>query len=161
MTTQIDEIVELDNRLQRWMRTGWPESWLQINVPLGSVRALLVLDGGYANTPSSIAEVLRVSRASVTGMLDRLEAEKFITRAIDPSDRRCFVLELTDRGRELVRQIDDVRRGQIKQALLRMEPAALMALQTGLEALNKAVRESKTEIVELLATKKEVLTDVK
>ena len=135
-----DKILELDNDVQRLLRTGWPESWLQINLPLGSTRALLVLEGGYAKTPKEIADLLNVGRTTVTGILDRLEAEQLITRSIDPTDRRSFILQLTEKGHELVRQIDDVRREQLGCALALMDTASVEALYKGMEALAEAMK---------------------
>jgi DNA-binding MarR family transcriptional regulator len=134
------KILELDNDVQRLLRTGWPESWLQINLPLGSTRALLVLEGGYANTPKEIADLLNVGRTTVTGILDRLEAEQLITRSIDPADRRSFILDLTEKGHELVRQIDDVRQEQLGRALALMDTASVEALYKGMESLAEAMR---------------------
>ena len=135
-----EQILALDYKIQKLLRAGWPEAWLLLNLPLGSTRALLVIEGGYANTPGGIADVLNVSRTTVTGMLDRLEAEKLILRAIDPADRRSFTLALTDEGRTLIRQIDSVRRDQLAPALAAMDAADLMALQQGLTALVDALR---------------------
>ncbi|MFL5731656.1 MAG: MarR family winged helix-turn-helix transcriptional regulator [Chloroflexia bacterium] len=131
----IDSILDLDNAQQQIMRNSWPEAWLQINLPLGSTRALLAIEGRNARTPSRVAEVLGVSRTTVTGMLDRLEAEGLLTRAIDPTDRRCFVLQLTPKARELIEQIENHRRSRIEKALTGMEPANLEALRQGMEAL--------------------------
>lgn len=140
VSTVTERILTLDYKIQKLLRAGWPEAWLLLNLPLGSTRALLALEGGYANTPGGIADVLNVSRTTVTGMLDRLEAEKLITRAIDPADRRSFTLALTDEGRSLIRQIDTVRREQLAPALARMDTADLEALQQGLTALMAALR---------------------
>lgn len=46
-----------------------------------------------------LAEVLDVTEASMSSMVDRLYSAGFITRQTDPSARRCNVLELTDKGR--------------------------------------------------------------
>ncbi|HEX2913888.1 MAG TPA: MarR family transcriptional regulator [Chloroflexia bacterium] len=137
---RINKIVELDRLLQLQLKSSWPEGWLQLNLPLGSTRALLAIEGGYANTPSGIAEKLRVGRTNVTGMLDRLEAEGLITRLLDPNDKRSFILEATEKGRELVRQIDAVRSSQLEHALHLMDSDDLEALSRGLQALTEAMR---------------------
>lgn len=136
----ITQILELDQDLQRLIRAGWPEAWLHLNLPLGSTRALLAIESGQAHTPRAVADVLGVGRTAVTGMLDRLEAEGLITRAVDPADRRSFMLQLTEKGQALIRQIDDVRREKLMHGLLNMDTAALEALQTGLRALAEAMQ---------------------
>src|SRR5689334_12829087 len=103
-TDLMQEILDLDSTLQQRLRNRWPAAWLHINLPLGSTRALLAIDWQDARTPGRVAEALGVSRATVTGLLDRLEAEGLLTRAIDPHDRRCFILRLTPKGRELIAQ---------------------------------------------------------
>lgn len=138
--TLITQILELDQDLQRLIRAGWPESWLHLNLPLGSTRALLAIESGQARTPRAVAGTLGVGRTAVTGMLDRLEAEGLITRSVDPDDRRSFILDLTEKGQALIRQIDDVRREKLLHGLLHMNTASLEALQTGLHALAVAMQ---------------------
>ncbi len=115
---------------------------------MGAICALLLIEHGYARTPREVASVLKVGRTTVAGVLDRLEADKLITRTTDPDDRRSFLLELTDAGRELVCQIDNLRRVQLRQALESMDMASLEALLKGLQALTHAMdmRRDQSEI---------------
>lgn len=53
--------------------------------------------------PSRIAEELQVASPTVTGLLDRLEAEDLARRTRHPMDRRMLVVELTDTGRDAAR----------------------------------------------------------
>lgn len=137
---QIGAILDLDQRLQQLLRPGWPNSWLQLNLPVGAVRALLVIDGGFASTPGAIADRLGLSRTSMTGLLDRLEAEGLIARTLDPMDRRNFIVTLTDGGHTLIRQIDTARREPLGQALAQLDPDELKAFDQGLQALVEAMR---------------------
>jgi DNA-binding MarR family transcriptional regulator len=132
-------ILDLDIRLQRQIYAGWPESWVQVKWPVGAVRALLIIESGFARAPHQVAAVLKVSRTTVTGMLDRLVTDGLITRSIDPRDRRSFVLDMTDTGRELVRQIDALRRSQLEHALTTLDKSSLQALHQGLESLTHAM----------------------
>src|SRR5690349_3399554 len=103
--TRTAHILELDQTLQRLLRLTWPEALAHIALPLGSTRALLAIADHDARTPRHVADVLGVSRTTVTGMLDRLEAEGLITRSLDVADRRSFILHLTPAGLSLLRQI--------------------------------------------------------
>ncbi|WP_406278553.1 MarR family transcriptional regulator [Nocardia sp. NBC_00881] len=52
--------------------------------------------------PSVLAATLMLSRAGMTGRLDRLEAAGMVRRIADAADRRAIRVALTDAGRELI-----------------------------------------------------------
>lgn len=56
--------------------------------------------GGRLVKPRDIADHLEISTASVTKLLDRLEAGHHITRAIHPTDRRSQSIEITRETRD-------------------------------------------------------------
>ena len=57
---------------------------------------------GGSTTPSELAREISLSQATVTGILDRLEAKGLVTRARSPEDKRRVILETTGAGRRLV-----------------------------------------------------------
>jgi DNA-binding MarR family transcriptional regulator len=65
--------------------------------------ALAVLEGaGGQLSPTTIAERLLVTTASVTSLLDTLERRALVTRSPDPDDRRKVLVTLTEDGRRVV-----------------------------------------------------------
>lgn len=56
---------------------------------------------GNASIPSDLARRVYLSQATVTGILDRLEAGGLIVRERKVSDRRQVAISLTERGRNL------------------------------------------------------------
>ncbi|MGK8500039.1 MarR family winged helix-turn-helix transcriptional regulator [Nocardia asiatica] len=52
--------------------------------------------------PSVLADTLMLSRAGMTGRLDRLESAGLVRRVADAQDRRAIRVVLTEAGRELV-----------------------------------------------------------
>jgi DNA-binding MarR family transcriptional regulator len=52
--------------------------------------------------PSMLAEKLGVKRATMTGLLERLEKDNFIERLADSSDRRKIGVRLTAEGRQVL-----------------------------------------------------------
>ena len=56
-------------------------------------------------TPAEIADMASVSRATVTGLLDTLEKDGFISRTPDPNDRRVTSISITDAGRAFMGKI--------------------------------------------------------
>jgi DNA-binding MarR family transcriptional regulator len=62
---------------------------------------------GYG--PCPIAELVRVfgiKQSTLTSLLDRLEGHKLVLRAINPKDRRSFLVSLTSAGVDLAGRID-------------------------------------------------------
>jgi DNA-binding MarR family transcriptional regulator len=59
----------------------------------------LYVDGSH--TPTDLARRLRVTTASVTELLDRLEQRGWISREPHPHDRRRILVTLTDAGHGL------------------------------------------------------------
>lgn len=79
---------------------------------------LLTYLNSYAPAPiSELIQVFGVKQSTFTSMLDRLEEAGLLRRAINPDDRRSFLIHITDEGRALAEQInsfleafeDDVR----------------------------------------------------
>lgn len=61
--------------------------------------------------PLSGAEIgarLQMDSATITGVIDRLEASRLVERRTDPSDRRVHSLCLTRKGRALRKPLDEV-----------------------------------------------------
>ena len=50
--------------------------------------------------PSEISDAMGISGARIAATLNSLEGKGYITRQIDPSDRRRILVTLTDKGRE-------------------------------------------------------------
>ncbi len=66
---------------------------------------LWMLATGQADNAQAIACASNNDAGAVTRMLDRLEAKGLVARTRSAADRRVVRLELTDAGREVVREI--------------------------------------------------------
>lgn len=64
-----------------------------------TLHTLLVQPYPVEATPAQLAEALHVTRAAVTSRLDRLVDARFITRDVDPADRRRVIVRPTAAGR--------------------------------------------------------------
>jgi DNA-binding MarR family transcriptional regulator len=53
-------------------------------------------------TPSECAERAKVTRATITGLLDGLERDDYIKRQPSSTDRRMLSVHLTEKGRQLL-----------------------------------------------------------
>lgn len=54
---------------------------------------------------SELGERMLVSRANITGLIDRLEKDDLVTREVDSCDRRVFRARLTNKSMHLLKHI--------------------------------------------------------
>ncbi len=81
--------------------SGSMKHGMDMNVTdLAALRLLIMReDQARPVTPADISRHLRISTASTTKLLDRLEAADHVVRAPHPTDRRARVVHLTDHAR--------------------------------------------------------------
>ena len=74
-----------------------------------------------------------ISLSTLTRLIDRLEAEDYVKRSTDPSDRRCFMISLTDKAEvimaEYPKQMDGLAADML-QSLTSEEQQTLIHLIT-------------------------------
>lgn len=123
----------------RRLRKASNDAWLDINLPLPSLRALLAIEREPGITPSELADYLGVSRPTASTILDRLEADGLLQRTVNTADRRQFLMSVTDAGRQTAERVDGQRRERLQIALARLPAGDLEALATGMTALEEAL----------------------
>jgi DNA-binding MarR family transcriptional regulator len=57
---------------------------------------------GTPRTPAELADAAGVTRATMTGLVDTLERDGFVTRVPDPVDRRMMSVVLTDKAEQFL-----------------------------------------------------------
>jgi DNA-binding MarR family transcriptional regulator len=92
------------------------------SVTLPQFRALVVVEQ-KERTVSELATELRIQPSTATRLCDRLVRKKLVHRRVEPANRREVTISLSDRGRDLVRQVTGRRRQEIA-AIMRRVPAA-------------------------------------
>ena len=109
----------------------------ELEVSLPQFRLLLVLQELGRSTSTECAQALGVVGSTVTRLADRLHASGHLARGVDPSNRSVVTLELTERGRKLVRQVTTRRRRELSRVLDRIDPAQRAACAATLRALHQ------------------------
>lgn len=72
-------------------------SELQLTAVQGMVIRFLYDEDRIASI--DLGKKINIDSATLTGILDRLEAGRFIERTQNPDDRRCIRIHLTEKGR--------------------------------------------------------------
>src|ERR1035437_6100707 len=81
-------------------------------------QALLAIKGFPGRdsvTVGELAERLQLRHHSAVGLVDRLVAEKLVSRASSAGDRRQVLIQLTSRGENALEKLTSVHREQLKR----------------------------------------------
>lgn len=102
-------------------------------------------DTGGGLTLSGLAKRMGLAHSTVSGIVSRLEARKFVERTTDPQDRRFSRIELTAPVKDWVeRELPATRLGPLADALNRATPQERAAILTGVETLERLVLRNRT-----------------
>ena len=110
-------------------------------VSTSQLQALLVLQERGPMNLTALADELGAIPSSATRLCDRLVAADLITREAGATDRREVFLHLTASGQRVVRQVRDLRRDGLREALEACTPRERRDLLNGLRALGARMTE--------------------
>lgn len=130
----LEAMTEVSRHLLRLM-TQCVDQLTEGEVSVTQYRALAALALRGPRNASVLAEELVVGRPAATKLVDRLVRRGLIKRMKHPADRRQVILEVTERGREIVRAVQQCRRRRLARVLSELEPSAREALARDLPAL--------------------------
>ncbi|MDT7574194.1 MAG: hypothetical protein QOH17_527 [Pseudonocardiales bacterium] len=116
-------------------------------VTLPQLRVLVMVASRTAPNLNAVANGMGVHPSNATRTVDRLVLAGLLDRRDDPTDRRNLVLELTESGRELVKQVMDQRRAAIAAVLDRMPPGRRRSLVPVMRAFAEASGETPDDAV--------------
>jgi DNA-binding MarR family transcriptional regulator len=104
-----EPLSELLMRSARAMRRRWSDSLAPWELSPHQARALRVVSRHQPTRLGVVAEHLRIAARSATEVIDGLEEQGLVHRLTDPTDRRAVLVELTDRGRRTLQEVDAAR----------------------------------------------------
>ena len=128
----IKDILDLQADMLKKTWVNPPEEWLGADLTMQQLKVLIVLYAGQASM-SQLAESLHVTQATITGIIDRLLAQRLVKREEDSTDRRIVVSKLTEQGQEMMNRLYDAVQIHLKEILNRL---SLGELQTVAQAMN-------------------------
>jgi DNA-binding MarR family transcriptional regulator len=114
------------------------QRWHQGQVSLVHLNVLMLLSSSGQMSMSHLAEALDISVASVTGVIDRMEARGLVERRRDTGDRRVILVTTADGGNEIFAEIDQRRRQSLGVLLGSLSREELTGLLKGHRALRAA-----------------------
>ena len=134
------ELNSLSIHLTRWAR----QADAALGVPPARLSALSVLVFGGDKTMGELAAAEQVSGATMSRVVDGLEASGLAVRRVNPIDARSFVVHATARGRKLMLRGRDARAERMTRVLDAVVATdrdvvaqALVALRTALSEVQQ------------------------
>jgi DNA-binding MarR family transcriptional regulator len=97
------------------------------------------------NTPGmtfkELGEKTLITKGTLTGVVDRLEAKKLVRRVALPSDGRCQLVQLTAKGEAVFAEVFPAHLAYIGEAFAGLAPAELQQAQDTLKRLGSLFSE--------------------
>ena len=124
-------------RLLRCAATG---RMVKQGVSMTHLHVMWRLDESGELPMSRLAEFLDVSLSNATGLIDRMAEHGLIQRTRLENDRRVVLVGLTPAGKEMLDEIQIMKRDLMHGVLGRLDAAQLERLHAGLSDFRSAVR---------------------
>lgn len=103
------------------------------DVTPGQFGVLALIDANAGLSPTHLARILGIGRATMAGVIDQLERRGFVERAARPNDRRSHALSLSRAGaarfHRLARQVQRHERRMARRLSARERTALIALLQ--------------------------------
>jgi DNA-binding MarR family transcriptional regulator len=112
-----------------------------LGVTGGQVSLLIQIQRHRGVGVRGLASLERMSAASMSGYVERLERAGLVQRTPDPNDRRRHGLSLTEEGDRVLRSVKSRRTAWLAARLEQLEPEELAALDAAVEPLLNLVEE--------------------
>lgn len=123
-----------DKQTERFEKALWgaarklgPELTDNLSIPLTRQQFFMVYFISTKGTckVTDLAETMEVKPSAITVMIDRLIKHGVAERRHDVKDRRVVLIELTDKGRDLLQELKERRRHIIGRYLANIDPDRL------------------------------------
>ena len=131
----IEEMIELQRRLDRDRRQYELDAWMHLNLSIGQLKSLFFISNRGTTSLSKLAAALGVTPTNTTGIVERLLKRKLITRTDSPDDRRVLLLRTTLRGEELIAQLRQKRKERMAELFNRLTDEEATQVRDALKTL--------------------------
>jgi DNA-binding MarR family transcriptional regulator len=103
--SSVEAIVSRIEKLSRYLNKSGTDSLNRHDLTDGEYKVLVKLrlaGEPYRLSPTELSNELMLSSGAMTNRLDRLEERGLVARRPEPRDRRSILVELTDRGAQVL-----------------------------------------------------------
>ena len=108
-------------------------------LPLNQYVLLMFINTEGAITNSSASEMLKISKQQMSTVAERLLEQGYISKNTDCRDRRRCLLELTEKGREIIRQQNEYVRKKFEDRLPKLSENEQQQLSDAINCLKISI----------------------
>lgn len=131
----VSEILELLPELGRALANSVPDKVKHQGVSNAQVRAVVHLAEYGPQTMGALAQGLRITTPSTTGLINPLADMGLVERERDGEDRRVVRVSLSAKAKKMAGQVLTRRRAEVEQAMVGMSEEAKANFLEGLRRL--------------------------
>ena len=134
---------ELLEEMTAWSprdRGGAFKTWHRHALSLVHLNVLTALETEGPLAMKRLAELMDVSDASATGIVDRMEKRGLVERRHGTTDRRVVLVHPTSAGEQVFGEMAAHRRGMLSHVLAELSEEEMAALLVGMRAIHAARR---------------------
>lgn len=121
------------NIQRKVVRTAFAQVEQDITLPHLEIMKALQEEG--TRHIAEIGERLQIPKPQMTHLIDRLEDLEIVARQANTADRRIINIMLTDKGRRIIGELDQVIKGSIEEKLSFLTEEELRELSVSLKKL--------------------------
>lgn len=117
-----------------------------ISIARMQLLVLLFRSHGQREAPSRLAEQAGVSTATITGVVDTLARQGFVTREAHADDRRRMDVVLTDAGRDFLKWIAPRQARRVRALLARLADDEVPVLHSMLDRVEAGIEDLRAAV---------------
>ena len=134
---QVKEIIFLIRKLMHGAELYTKELNKKYSITAAQLNCLLALYENGPLPPSQIAKHMMVNSSTVTGVIDRLEQKRLVTRQRNSPDRRIINIQLTPDGKKMAKIAPPPIQQRVVDGLQQLNPKELNQIILSLAKLTK------------------------
>ena len=108
-----------------------------LDLPAADINALANLADGTRRSVGALAAATATKPTTLTSVLDRLARRGYLTRDVDPADRRSFLISLTPSGQAAAQTVAAAVRDTERRALAGVTQTDLAGFHAVISALTE------------------------
>ncbi len=130
----IFELSKAEHKIKNYMKKKIKEKKIRITAGQSGVLFLLRQENNLKM--SELGKLLQIDNSAITRVIDRLEENELVTREMNPTDRRQYLISITEKGKQdidIVGEISNQTNAKIKEGFTEEEISVFLRILRAFE----------------------------